>query len=61
MKVWWALCDMVQLRIIGAVALISHRVNLCNIKKNAVPLVQTYLCIVKYLTQKPGHFAYLQA
>jgi len=58
MKVWWALCDTVQLRIISALVLISHRVALCNMKENAVFLLKTNLSIVKYLTQE---LAYLLA
>jgi len=61
MKVWLALCDMVQLRIISALVLISHRVNLCNMKEKVVLLSETRLFIVKYLTQEPGHLAYLLA
>jgi len=61
MNVWWAVCNTVQLRIIGALVLISHRVNLCNMKENAVLLLQTHLCIVKYLTRELVHLAYLLA
>jgi len=61
MKVWWALCDTVQLRIIGALVQISHRVNLCNMKEKAVLILQTHLCIVKNLTQEPGNIPYLLA
>ena len=61
MKVWWALCDTVQLRIISALVLISQRVNLCNMKENAVFLLKTHLFIVTYLTPEPGHLAYLLA
>jgi len=61
MKVWWALCDTVQLRIISALVLISHRVNLCNMKEKAVLLLKTHLSITKYLIQEPGHLGYLLA
>jgi len=33
---------MVQLRINGAFVLISHRVNLCNMKEKAVLLLKTH-------------------
>jgi len=61
MKVWWALCNTVQLRIIGALVLISQRVNLCNIKEKAVILLQTYLSVVEYLTQELAYLACLLA
>jgi len=61
MKVWWALCDTVQLGIINTLELISHRVNLCNMKEKAMFLMKTYLSIVKYLTQDLGHLTYLLA
>ena len=61
MKVWWALCDTVQLRIISALVLITQRVNLCNMKEKVVRLLETRLYIVKYLTQEPGHLADLLA
>jgi len=35
------------------------RVNLSNMKEKTMLLLKTYLCIVKYLDQEPGHFAYL--
>jgi len=52
---------MVQWRTTGALVLISHRVNLCIMKENAVLLLKTHLCIVKYLAQEPGHLADLLA
>ena len=61
MKAWWALWDRVELRIIDAHVLISHIVNLSNMKEKAILLLKTNLCIVKYLTQEPGHLAYLLA
>jgi len=41
--------------------LISHRVNLCNVKETAVLVLQTHLCIVKYVTQELAHLVYLLA
>jgi len=51
----------VQLRIISALVLILHRVNLCNMKEKAMLLLKMDLPIVKYLAQEPGHLAYLLA
>ena len=50
-----------QLRIISALVLISHRVNLFNIKEKVVLLLKTHWSIVKYLIQEPGNLGYLLA
>jgi len=43
MKVWWALWDTVELRIIGPLVLISQRVSSSNMKEKAVLLLKKYL------------------
>jgi len=52
---------MVELRIIGALVLISQRVNSSNMEERAILLLKKYLCIAKYLGQEPGSLAYLLA
>jgi len=52
---------MVQLKISDALVLISPRVKLYNMKEKVVLLLKKHLPIVKYLTQEPGHLAYLLA
>ena len=44
-KVWWALWDPVELRIIGALMRISQRVNMSNTQDN---ITQTHSRIMKY-------------
>jgi len=48
MKVWWALWETVELRIIGPLVLISQRINSSNMKEKAMLLLKKYLRIVKY-------------
>jgi len=51
----------VELGIIGTLVLISHRVNISNMKEMAMLLLKTNLSIVKYLAEEPRHLMYVLA